>query len=142
MRKVGRWTVLGEIRKNGKKYYRCRCECGTERDVYYRSIDSGESKSCGCLRRELSSENQTQDLTGQRFGKLTVLYRDGNIGSFAAWMCECDCGNRKRVRGRSLMIGMTRSCGCIQREIAVGIGTKTIAGSSWMRRRSSVRIST
>ena len=32
------------------------------------------------------------DLTGQRFGKLTVLAPAENIGSLTAWRCLCDCG--------------------------------------------------
>ena len=48
--KVGRWTVLRETRKNGKKYYECRCDCGTVKEVYYRSLTEGSS-----LRSSISS---------------------------------------------------------------------------------------
>ena len=52
MNDTGKWTVLGETYKNGKKYYDCLCECGTVRLVRANSIRTGRSKSCGCLRRE------------------------------------------------------------------------------------------
>lgn len=52
MSDTGRWTILQEFRKNGKKYYKCRCECGTVRDVQANSIRIGRSQSCGCLRSE------------------------------------------------------------------------------------------
>lgn len=53
------------------------------------------------------------DLTGQRFGRLTVLHRAGNdFGGRAQWSVECDCGTRKVVRGGSLKDGRTKSCGC------------------------------
>ena len=121
---VGRWTVVGETRKGGRKYYKCRCECGTEREIYYRSIERGVSQSCGCLRRELTKA-RAKDLTGKWVGRLTVLGRDEAREGY--WVCECDCGNRKSIRGTSLMKGVTLSCGCIQREIASNTGTKTVA---------------
>lgn len=42
------------------------------------------------------------DLTGNRYGKLTVVRRDGYIGKTIAWLCKCDCGNYHRIRGSSL----------------------------------------
>ena len=123
--RVGRWTVLREIRKNGKKYFECRCDCGTVKEVYYRSLESGVSQSCGCLRSELQ-KSEAMDLTGQRFGKLFVLRRDPGRNGY--WICECDCGNRKSIRGTSLTKkNCTRSCGCDQRKIAAETGRRTVA---------------
>lgn len=128
MDRVGRWTVLREVRKNGKRYYECRCDCGTVRDVYARSLEKGMSQSCGCLRGELRTEG-AMDLTGQRFGKLFVLRRDP--GRKGYWICECDCGNRKSIRGTSLVMkNGTRSCGCDQRKVASETGRKTVAGNA------------
>lgn len=53
------------------------------------------------------------DLTGQRFGKLTVLERTENIGTSAGWRCRCDCGKETVVRTASLRSGGTKSCGCL-----------------------------
>ena len=52
------------------------------------------------------------DLTGQRYGKLTVLQRDENHGRFVHWICKCDCGTVKSFRGGHLRSGATVSCGC------------------------------
>lgn len=123
--RIGRWTVLGEIRKNGKKYYECRCDCGTVKEVYYRSLESGASLSCGCLRGELA-KGRAVDLTGNRYGKLIVLRSDP--GKDGYWICECDCGKRKSIRGTSLTKkNGTQSCGCDQRAIAAETGRKTVA---------------
>ena len=130
--RVGRWTVLREIRKNGKKYYECRCDCGTVREVYSRSLESGVSQSCGCLRGELKKA-EAMDLTGRRFGKLRVIRRDNGRkdGGNYYWICECDCGNRKSIRGTSLVReGGTRSCGCDQKKVASETGRKTVAENS------------
>ena len=56
------------------------------------------------------------DLTGKRFGKLTVIRREGtNKRGLATWLCQCDCGNTKTVCGRELVVGDTKSCGCSRR---------------------------
>lgn len=59
-----------------------------------------------------------EDLTGQRFGKLTVLYRakEDHIKPSGEhrikWHCKCDCGNECDVRAEFLKNRHTRSCGC------------------------------
>ena len=65
------------------------------------------------------------DLTGQRFGRLTVLERaeNGNRGK-VYWLCRCDCGNTARVEGYRLRKGETRSCGCYMRDRTVETKTK------------------
>ena len=54
------------------------------------------------------------DLTGQRFGRLTVVRHAGKSahGSIM-WKCQSDCGKRKTIAGSSLRRGLTRSCGCL-----------------------------
>jgi hypothetical protein len=60
------------------------------------------------------------DITGQRFGKLTVLAFDKQ-DKFRQymWFCKCDCGNIVSVRGYSLRSGNTQSCGCVQKEVNI-----------------------
>ncbi|HJE96341.1 MAG TPA: alcohol dehydrogenase [Ligilactobacillus acidipiscis] len=55
------------------------------------------------------------DLTGQRFGKLTVISRKENIGNSAAWLCQCDCGNTTIQTRNNLRQGNVKSCGCSKR---------------------------
>ena len=52
------------------------------------------------------------DLTGQRFGKLTVIARAESKNKRACWLCECDCGNTIITTGKLLRNGKTQSCGC------------------------------
>ena len=52
------------------------------------------------------------DLTGQRFGKLTVLAPAENMGSLTAWLCRCDCGVQCVVPTKRLRDGHRTSCGC------------------------------
>lgn len=53
-----------------------------------------------------------KDLTGQRFGKLTVIERAPNIGKLTAWKCRCDCGSETIKKAVNLTSGKTKSCGC------------------------------
>ena len=62
-----------------------------------------------------------QDLSGQQFGRLTVLgLAQRHDGKNAYWLCRCSCGNPliKEVQGGTLRNGRTLSCGCLQRETA------------------------
>lgn len=54
------------------------------------------------------------DLTGQKFGSLTVLYRLHNSCNKygVSWLCTCDCGNLVEVLSNGLRSGNTKSCGC------------------------------
>ena len=55
-----------------------------------------------------------QDLTGQRFGKLTVIDFAYRRNGKAYWKCTCACGNERIVQGYDLASGHTKSCGCIR----------------------------
>ena len=57
------------------------------------------------------------DLTGERFGRLTVIERDISQKR-TVWICRCDCGNVKSVQSTHLRSGATTSCGCFQKERA------------------------
>ena len=62
------------------------------------------------------------DLTGQVFGRLTVLEDDGTrtIGGAVKWKCVCSCPNKTivHVHSQALRYGKTKSCGCLNRELA------------------------
>lgn len=59
------------------------------------------------------------NLTGQVFGKLTVIERDNSVSKDkgAYWICRCQCGNIVSVKSYSLRSGATKSCGCLNKEI-------------------------
>lgn len=70
-----------------------------------------------------------QDLTGMKFGKLTVVGRDKPFvlksGRTAVmWKCKCECGNEAEVQGRFLRKGLIVSCGCYHKEKAEFINKK------------------
>jgi hypothetical protein len=63
------------------------------------------------------------DLTGQRFGRWTVLALSEG-GHNARWLCTCDCGTTRPVTGKSLRGGVSTSCGCRTREVSSARLTK------------------
>lgn len=61
------------------------------------------------------------DLTGQRFGRLTVIERAPSAGRHPRWLCECECGASIVAYGSNLKRGRTQSCGCLHREGAAAM---------------------
>jgi hypothetical protein len=60
---------------------------------------------------------QLIDLTGQRFGRLTVIKKHGiNKHRQVQWLCQCDCGNLCTPLGMCLRKNNTRSCGCLAKK--------------------------
>lgn len=121
-KRFGRWTVTDFAGFTAGRCARwaARCECGTEKVVSSARLLSGKSKSCGCLARELTRKRQFQDLTGLRFGRLLVVGLSSKKHPkyrYNFWDVVCDCGARKTLNSSYLKIG-TRSCGCLQRELA------------------------
>jgi hypothetical protein len=53
------------------------------------------------------------DLTGKKFDRWTVLSRAGSIDRYAAFLCKCDCGTERIIRGHHLSTGASKSCGCL-----------------------------
>ncbi len=64
-----------------------------------------------------------KDLTGQKFGRLTVMHRAEDYISPTTgntqirWHCRCECGNEVDIQASSLRHGKTMSCGCYRREL-------------------------
>ena len=113
--KFGRLTVIERdySRKSKHVYWLCKCDCGNITSIRAQNLRSGHAQSCGCLRAE--TRKQPKDMTGQKFGKLTVVERDLNRKNTGVyWLCKCDCGNIKSIQADSLRSGHTQSCGCLR----------------------------
>ena len=95
--------------------YRCLCDCGKEVVVAANNLRTGKQVSCGCYNDENRSRIHSKDLSGKRFGTLSVLRQAGwdesNGKRFRLYECLCDCGKTVTVRGANLTSGNTASCG-------------------------------
>lgn len=58
------------------------------------------------------------DLTGQKFGRLTVLELSHKQNGHIFWLCRCDCGELKTAMGGNLKRGHVKSCGCFLRQVS------------------------
>lgn len=65
--RYGRWTAMELVDKDkdGASMWRCRCDCGNEKNIRGNSLAAGQSTSCGCLRSD----------TGRRMSKLNFAER-------------------------------------------------------------------
>lgn len=113
--RFGRLVALypTEERQGGKIIWLCKCDCGNEVKVPIDRLTGKNTQSCGCLSKEKTSERFCIDLTGQIFGKLTVIKRD-NTKNYkrVRWLCKCSCGNSEleSVDGYYLRSGEKTQC--------------------------------
>lgn len=130
--RFGKWTVIDQYLRteNEKTHFRkmfclCICDCQEGKDdpeyheIRQNSLLTGNSKSCGCVISEVVSKLKSKDFTNQRFGKLITLMRVSkrvNGYTDTRYWCKCDCGKYRLVASGHLKQGITKSCGCLQRE--------------------------
>lgn len=112
-----RLTCIQRVENKGTQtMWLCRCSCGKETIASAGAIKGGGTKSCGCLRSERSAQT-VSNLTGKRFGRLTVIQRQGSTkGGIATWLCKCDCGNDHISNTGKLQSEEVKSCGCLRKE--------------------------
>lgn len=112
--RFGKLLVLS--RADQENNWNCLCDCGNKIIFSSNQLKRGCRKNCGCEPRRAKSA--FKDLTGTKFGRLVVLYRDKNDKTgHTKWICKCDCGNVVSVYKDALLDGRQISCGCYKREV-------------------------
>lgn len=115
---IGNFLVLNQaddyVSPKGvrRAQWNCQCLlCGNDEVIIMDTVLQKKTKeSCGCL----------EDLTGRRFGRLTVIKEyelNYLLSENKKWRCVCDCGNEVVVQRGALTSGSTQSCGCLQKEL-------------------------
>lgn len=110
-RRFGRLIVISKTdkRSGDSVMWLCQCDCGNTKEINGSSLVQGDTKSCGCLRKEAKFNN----LKDRRFGSLVVLEEvKERRRNKIVWRCLCDCGNYVNIVSGSLVTGLTKSCGC------------------------------
>lgn len=100
---------------HGRASWLCQCDCGKTKVVSRTDLISNFVKSCGCK----TYYRPKEDITGQRFGKLTVLRlarKTEYKGNDISWLCKCDCGKEVIAKMYLLLSGKKKSCGCIKQD--------------------------
>jgi len=62
--------------------------------------------------------SRLRELKGAKFGRWTVVSYIGVAPGTTMWNCRCECGTERAVSAGNLRAGKSRSCGCLQREVA------------------------
>lgn len=118
--RFGRLMVLCRAEsKNQMTRWHCKCDCGNEKDIYTSNLLRGLTQSCGCLHKEgvaKMGKRNFEDLSGKKFGILSVLELSRIYDGHAYWKCLCDCGKTIEVNASRLKRGVKTSCGCIARK--------------------------
>ena len=95
--------------------WRCHCShCGGEMMVNTKRLKRGTITNCGCIPKTTARKGAiAEDLTGRKFGDLTVQYRvENHQNGRTQWLCECVCKNQVVVMAHKLKAGKIKSCGC------------------------------
>lgn len=143
----GKLKVIKYIGKHYKfnyDMYGCICECGNIKMASSHNLVNNKTKTCGCGRRNAAKKaTPPKNLTGQKFGRLNILskviikktYSSGvtkNTSYYYAW-CDCqkDLPFEEReirlYRQSQLLRGITKSCGCLHKEVSSQKSTKDIS---------------
>lgn len=124
--KHGRLTILEPFGRNasGKQLWRCLCECGNEKITDTTALITGDTTSCGCAKL---FRDVKEDLVGKKFNRWTVkslVPHKERLRNRVEWFCVCECGTERNVDAYDLKNGLTRSCGCLAKEVTSEIKTK------------------
>jgi len=131
----GRWVEILYNKKmsvlKGKASYKCVCECGNIKYVRGTSLTKkNPTKSCGCLAKEVASVLFKKPIEpGTVFTRWTVIKESERnyIGSPRKfYLCWCICGFVKEVEASALRRGISKSCGCLQKQKVKEIGYKNL----------------
>lgn len=122
-RRFGRLVVVGFAER--RPFLACRCDCGKARDVQPCNLTRNRAPTvdCGCsaaARDALVKHRGTPRpvTAGERYGRLVLLRPTSATPGGRKWAAQCDCGAETEILPANCRAGLTRSCGCLQREVA------------------------
>lgn len=136
---VGELTLIEKIsyttpKGNSKNKWKCLCSCGKETIVFAANLN--KTRSCGHLKSVMTSLAHFEDLTGCKYGRLTVVHRlpdriSKSNRHIVQYLCLCDCGSYTEVDAQELRKGSTVSCGCFSKENSVKRNCKIRIGDKY-----------
>jgi hypothetical protein len=123
-------VYLGEAGKSESGTQRkitVRCPCGVKFDTQLGLVRDGHTQQCKKCGYDMVSKKLELDITGQKFGRLTVVKCNGEHRGNRTYLCICECGNFKdKIPVNRLINGNVRSCGCLRKEVV-----STLKGTNW-----------
>lgn len=139
---INKWTILDIIEHRGKDkgyiYAKCRCVCGTIRDVRLSKLLNGDCQDCGCGHQDRLKDiikRKYEHLVGTTINGWTILEiippNDKHTSAYS--MCECQCGTIKEVKLSYILCSKSKDCGCGRKETLRETFTKNLIGKRFGR---------
>jgi hypothetical protein len=119
----GRYMIQKEVTGLDSRHrrFRCKCECGTVKDVMLDHLRSGKIQSCGCLHSEIIKYPVS---IGAKYNRLTVVKELPTYRGVNMVKCKCSCGKTIETDFYSVRAGRAKSCGCYQLDSVTTHGLK------------------
>lgn len=111
--RFGKLLIIKRLDKiNHRSVWLARCDCGKEFSVYQQALFAKTKNITQCWEcgRKTTGIKNTKDLTGQKFGKWTVIKRVDLDSKRVKYLCRCECGNESVVIGTTLSSGQSTKC--------------------------------
>lgn len=127
-KKVDRLTILEYLGTDelGQLVYSAVCDCGTGRTITYNALQKNKFNSCSDCYHTWAKP--LENLSGEEFGRLTVLYLWQ--GRPNLWLLLCTCGKTTLQAKADLMSGNVNSCGCLKHDCMFGESNPDVAGNN------------
>lgn len=114
--KFNRLTVIEEYKECTPREVLCECECGNKVRLIKTEVMSGGTKSCGCLKSEVTSKINTKDWAGYKndYGVELIEQDYKNDAGTWMWKCRCPfCGSIFTCLPADVASNKRASCGCL-----------------------------
>lgn len=114
----GKLTFIKQYRDElGKPKYLWKCGCGADHVAPISSVMTGNTRSCGCLNKEIGVAETEARYAGKKYNSLTFVrhawkWNGPGEGKNPIAVWKCDCGNEKEALIGSVTSGKTTCCGC------------------------------
>ena len=114
-KRFGRLLVLETLWEENPPKVKCKCDCGTIKVFNKNDVQSGHTQSCGCMSKEITSQNSTKDWSGyiSESGVRLIKPLYQNHKHVWIWECLCPlCGKSFAALPIKVYTNHTTSCGC------------------------------
>jgi hypothetical protein len=114
-----RYGRLTAVRFDAKARWSFVCDCGASVTKLVSNVRSGQTSSCGCLRREERAQKNRDKIRiqpGDKFNLLTALQLSDCGSRRTKWRFRCDCGREIHAGVTDVTRGDVKSCGCLHRK--------------------------
>lgn len=113
--RFGRLIAKEIVYKKPRYWWKCECDCGKEKYATLYQLETGNTKSCGCYKKDFKNSI----IAGSKYYRWKPHFKTGNVDSSGSvyWMCECECGVYKEISAATLKSGQSKSCGCLHKEL-------------------------